>query len=105
MNTTTCDHCRRKFTPELQTEPHLLSGETGYFDCPRCRHRYNIYFLSAQGIAYRRQLSGLHQMLTTNLRPSARQRLLEQAKRVQKRYQAELVDLTAERIEATDDQR
>lgn len=49
-----CDACWKDFAPELKVTKR--NGERGWFRCPHCNHRYEVYQLTNAGIGLRAKL-------------------------------------------------
>ncbi len=55
----TCDHCHKRFNLRNQAERTPDGGELQYFDCPHCKHRYEVAFVTRKGLELRDRLHNI----------------------------------------------
>lgn len=59
----TCNHCRKPFTPTVQTSRTAGGGEHWYFTCPHCHHNFTVCTITPHGIELRRQIDSIKAQL------------------------------------------
>ena len=60
--TVTCDQCGQPFSMWPQAVASADGGELQHFDCPHCNHRYEVAFVTKEGLRLRDRLHNIDRL-------------------------------------------